>query len=66
MGFPKNPPHTPLVPSCPQETKSSNSGNVIVITELQQDKLRNTNIYGLDGSRSTNNPLIIIFFTAQG
>ena len=33
-----------------------------MITELQQDKLWNTNIYGLDGSGSTNNPLIVIFF----
>ena len=36
--FPEDPSHEPLNPPCPQETKSSHSINIIVITALQQNK----------------------------
>ena len=41
----ENPSHEPSIPLCPQETKSSKKSNVIVITALQRDELRNTNTY---------------------
>ena len=34
----ENPSHEPSISPCPQETKSSNSSHVIVITAQQRDK----------------------------
>ena len=48
----ENPSHEPSIPLCPQETKSSKNSNVIVITALQRDELRNTNTIEFDSSES--------------
>ena len=51
-GFPKIHPTSHQLPYALKETKSSKNSNVIVITALQRDELRNTNTIEFDSSES--------------